>query len=53
MYGKKQSVESNEKNRQSHLGTKLSEETKRKISQSVLKRYKLKNDKVCNVNGNI
>lgn len=53
MYGKKQSVESNEKNRQSHLGTKLSEETKRKISQSVLKRYKLKNDKVCNVNGDI
>ena len=53
MYGKKQSVESNEKNRQSHLGTKLSEETKRKISQSVLKRYKMKNDKVCNVNGDI
>lgn len=53
MYGKKQSVESNEKNRQSHLGTKLSEETKRKISQSVLKRYKLKNDKVCNINGDI
>jgi hypothetical protein len=50
MYGRKQSKSSNEKNRMSHIGKKMSEETKRKISESVKRmhqRHKQDNDKIC------
>lgn len=51
MYGKRQSKESNEKNRISHLGKKHSEETKKKISESIKAKYE--NDKISKFSNSI